>query len=80
MVQLDRSRGAFVVKRAATLNLPPELIRANFDESNVEPARLAEALSDLATSAGLLRQKKWSVALPEASTRSAILTVESAAG
>ena len=80
VVQLDRSRGAFVVKRAATLNLPPELIRANFDESNVEPQRLAEALSDLATSAGLLRQKKWCVALPEATARSAILTVENVVG
>lgn len=80
MVQLDRSRGGFVVRRAATLNLPPELIRASFDESNVEPASLAEALSDLATSAGLLRQKKWGVSLPEATTRTAILTLESAGG
>jgi len=80
VVQLDRSRGAFIVKRAATLNLPPELIRANFDESNVEPARLAEALSDLAMSAGLLRQKKWSVSLPEVTARSAILTLENAGG
>jgi hypothetical protein len=80
VVQLDRSRGAFVVKRAATLNLPPNLVRANFDESNVEPAQLVEALSDLATSAGLLRQKKWSVTLPEATTRTAILTFEGAGG
>ena len=80
MVQLDRSRGGFVVKRAATLNLPPDLVHADFDESNVEPAQLAEALSDLATSAGLLRQKKWCVALPEASARSAILTIEGAGG
>lgn len=79
-MQLDRSRGGFVVKRAATLNLPPDLVHANFDESNIEPARLAEALSELATSAGLLRQKKWSVALPEASTRTAILTIETAGG
>lgn len=80
MVQLDRSRGGFVVRRAATLNLPPELIRASFDENNVEPERLVEALSDLATSAGLLRQKKWCVSLPEATTRTAILTIESAGG
>lgn len=80
VVQLDRSRGGFVVRRAATLNLPPDLIHAGFDESNVEPAGLAAALSDLATSAGLMRQKKWSVSLPEATTRTAILIIESAGG
>jgi hypothetical protein len=37
-------------------------------------------LSDLVTSAGLLRQRKWSVTLPEATTRSAILTIEAAGG
>ena len=79
-MQLDRSRGGFVVRRAATLNLPPDLVHASFDESNVEPAQLAAALSDLATSAGLLRQKKWCVALPEATARSAILTIDSAGG
>jgi hypothetical protein len=80
VVQLDRSRGGFVVRRAATLNLPPDLVRASFDESNVAPASLAAALSDLATSAGLLKQKKWSASLPEATTRTAILTIESAGG
>ncbi len=80
MVQLDRSRGGFVVRRAATLNLPADLVHASFDESNVEPAQLAAALSDLATSAGLLRQKKWCVALPEATARSAILTIDGGGG
>jgi len=77
VVQLDRARGAFVIKRAATLKLPANLINASFDENNIgEPEALLAALSDLVTSAGLLRQKKWSVTLPEATTRSAILTIE----
>ena len=38
------------------------------------------ALTDLATSAGLLRQRKWSVALPESSARSAVITLEGTAG
>ncbi len=81
VVQLDRARGTYLIKRAATLNLPANLVNANFDESNVaDPAALVEALSDLVTSAGLLRQKKWSVTLPEATTRSAILTLEAAGG
>ena len=80
-MQLDRGRGAFVIKRAATVNLPANLIKASFDESNIaEPDALLESLSELVTSAGLLRQRKWSVTLPEATTRSAILTIDAAGG
>ncbi len=80
-MQLDRARGAFVIKRAATVNLPANLIKASFDESNIaDPDALIESLSDLVTSAGLLRQRKWSVTLPEATTRCAILTIEAAGG
>jgi len=50
-VQLERGRGGFVVKRAASLPCPP-IWCARFDESNVgDPAELAAALSDLLTSA-----------------------------
>jgi hypothetical protein len=77
VVQLERGRGGFVVKRAASVALPADLVRPGFDESNVaDPAELAAALSDLLTSAGLLRQRKWSVTLPEATTRSAVLALE----
>ena len=81
VVQLERSRGSFVVKRAATLDLPKNIVRASFDESNVlDPNGLAAALTDLATSAGLMRQKKWSVTLPETSARTMIVTLETAGG
>jgi len=81
VVQLDRGRGGFIVKRAASINLPSELVRASFDQSNIEdPQELTVALSELLTSAGLLRQRKWSVTLPEASTRAAVMTLEGAAG
>jgi hypothetical protein len=81
VVQLDRARGGFTVKRAASINLPPGLVRAGFDESNVDdPAELARALSDLLAAAGLLKQRKWSVTLPETSARAAVLALESAPG
>ena len=81
VVQLDRSRGGYVIKRAATVNLAPDLVQASFEQSNVtDPDQLIGALSDLMTSAGLLRQRKWSVTLPEATTRSTILTIESSGG
>lgn len=79
VVQLDRVRGAFVVKRAASVHLTPELLRPNFDTTNInDPAELARVLTELIASAGLLRQRKWSTSLPEAATRSAIVTIEGA--
>lgn len=81
LVQLERGRGGFVIRRAAAVNLPADLITPSFDESNIaDPNELLAAVSDLLTSAGLLRQRKWSVALPEATARTAVLIVEGAAG
>jgi len=80
MVQLERGRGgASSLRRAATMALPESLIRPSFEESNIsDPAELSAALRDLAASAGLLQQKRWSVALPESASRTLILTLESA--
>jgi hypothetical protein len=81
LVQLDRGRGGFVIRRAASLNLSPELIKPGFDQPNIsDQAELARVLSDLATSAGLLRQRKFSACLPEATTRSTVVTLEGAMG
>lgn len=77
VIQLDRARGGFMVKRAATVRLPAEIVQPNFEQQNInDPSELARALTDLITSAGLLRQRKWSVCLPETTARSAILTIE----
>jgi Tfp pilus assembly PilM family ATPase len=81
VVQLDRGRNGFTVKRAASVELPSNLIRPSFHETNIdEPTELAGFLSNLITSAGLLRQRKWSVTLPEATARSAIMTLEGKTG
>ena len=79
MVQLEKGRnGSSTLKRAATVALPDSLINPSFEEQNISDlSELTAALTDLATSAGLLRQKRWSVALPEAASRSMILTLES---
>ncbi|HVS20534.1 MAG TPA: hypothetical protein VHD88_01735 [Pyrinomonadaceae bacterium] len=80
-MQLERARGSFVVKRAASVDLPADLVRPSFDDGNfADPSELVGALSDLLTSAGLLRQRKWSVALPEATARTAILIIEGTSG
>lgn len=79
MVQLERGRGGVSnLKRAATVALPESLVRPSFDEPNIsDPLELSAALRELATSAGLLQQKRWSVALPDAASRTLILTLES---
>jgi hypothetical protein len=79
MVQLERGRGgSFSLRRAATVALPESLVRPSFEGPNIsDAAELSVALRELATSAGLLQQKRWSVALPDAASRTLILTLES---
>jgi hypothetical protein len=80
VVQLDRARGGWTVRRAASINLPAELVKPSFDQANIsDQNELARTLKDLVTSAGLLRQRKFSASLPEAATRSAIVTIEGTA-
>ncbi len=78
MVQLEGGRkGVFRLRRAASITIADSLITPGFDDSNIaDLQQLAEVLNELGTSAGLLRQRKWSVALPEATMRTLILTME----
>lgn len=79
VVQLERRGGALAVRSAGYLPLPAGLVRPGFDEPNVaDAAELAASLGELVASAGLLKRRRWSVALPEASTRTSILTMETA--
>src|ERR1043166_8089951 len=81
IVQLDRARGGVVIRRAASLNLAPGLTKPSCDQPNIsDKTQLAQVLTDLVTSAGLLRQRKFSAALPEAATRSAVVTIEGSSG
>jgi hypothetical protein len=76
-VLLQRQRGQFALKRAATITLPTNLLHPNISEQNIANFdEMADALAELVASAGLPRQKRWSVALPEASTRAVIMTIE----
>jgi len=79
VVHLERiTGGASKLRRAATFNIADSLLRPSFDEINIPDQRqLASMLSELATSAGLLKQKRWSLSLPEATTRTLVLTIES---
>ncbi len=78
VVELARRRGVFAMPRAGTVQLPHEAIRPSFDEANIHEAdELVAVLGELVASTGLNRQRRWSIALPEAATRTAILTLES---
>jgi len=78
VVHVEKARGGTcTVRRAASFDLAESIIRPGFDERNIEnPSQLASILGELATTAGLLRQKRWSVSLPEASTKTLLLTME----
>jgi Tfp pilus assembly PilM family ATPase len=78
VVQLERLKGSLCkLRRAATFNISESLITPSFDEPNIENvSQLAAMLRELATSAGLLRQKRWSLSLPEATTRTLVMTIE----
>ena len=78
VVQLERVKGALCkLRRAATFNIAESLVRPSFDERNIDDvAQLAAVLKELATSAGLLKQKRWSLSLPEATARTLVLTIE----
>ncbi|HYY42955.1 MAG TPA: hypothetical protein VE775_09505, partial [Pyrinomonadaceae bacterium] len=70
VVALDRRRDALVVRRAGFVPLPEGLVRPGFEESNVaDVAELADVLGELVRSTGLMKRRRWSVALPEAATR-----------
>src|SRR5215210_4510711 len=78
VVQLERVKGSTCkLRRAATFNIAESLVRPSFEETNIESVpQLAAVLNELATSAGLLRQKRWSLSLPEATARTLVLTME----
>lgn len=82
IVEVDRGRDkAYSLRRAATINLGDSLIKPHFDQPNIpDEDELAAALSELTMSAGLMKQKRWSVTLPGASTRALILTLEAHPG
>jgi Tfp pilus assembly PilM family ATPase len=78
VVHLERARGrSCAIRNAATFNISDSLIQPSFDETNIQnPAQVADVLRQLVGSVGLLKQKRWSIALPEASARTQVLTLE----
>jgi hypothetical protein len=78
-VALEREgRGRYSIRQAATIEVPNGLINPSFLERNIASTdEFRVILQEAVTSAGLMNRSRWSVSLPSASARSAIITLES---
>lgn len=77
VVSLSGGKRGFSVKQAGSLELPAELVRPSFLDPNIsDHQEFAACLSEVTEMAGLLKQKRWSIALPSASARTAILALD----
>jgi hypothetical protein len=73
-----QGRGQFGIKQAVSLDLPAGLLQPSFLEKNImDSGEFSSSLREAAESAGLLSQKRWSVALPSNTARTAILVLDS---
>lgn len=70
-------RGKFGIKQAATSELPEHLLTPSFTERNISNSdELLVILEEVTATAGLRKQKRWSVSLPSNTARTAILTLD----
>lgn len=77
-VALSGGRRQYTVKQAAVIELAPGVLAPSFTEPNIaNHPEFAASLREVAEVSGMLGQKRWSVALPSATARTAILALES---
>jgi len=77
MVELRQRGGNFEPRHLGVSRLPAGLVRASFTEPNIaDEAAFAEQLSKTATQANLNRLRRLTVALPEGSARSLVLSFD----
>lgn len=71
-------RKQYSVRQAAAIDMPAGILSPSFLDQNInDPHSFNSLLREVVESAGLLSQKKWSVALPSSTARTAILALES---
>ncbi len=74
---LSGGRKGYSVRQAGSLELPAGLVTPSFLEPNIsDHIEFASCLREVAEISGLLKQKRWSIALPSSSARTAILTID----
>lgn len=78
VVDLRRGRRGFSIASSAVTQLPPGVLEPSFDTLNIhEPEELAQIIAQTVQAAGLLNKKRWSVALPDTSARTLVVSLES---
>ncbi|MGI8811246.1 MAG: hypothetical protein ACR2IH_01800 [Pyrinomonadaceae bacterium] len=74
---MREGKGRFGIERAATIEVPVNLIKPNFVEQNISsPSEFGVIIDETVMAAGLGKQKNWSVTLPSNTARSAILVLD----
>lgn len=78
VVDLRRGRSGFSLASSAVTQLPAGLITPSFDSPNIQDVdELAQIVSQTAEAAGLLNKKRWSVALPDSTARTLVVSLDS---
>jgi hypothetical protein len=81
VVDLRRSRQGFALASSAVTQLPTGVVTPSFEELNIlDTGELVEIIRQTAEAAGLARKKRWSVALPDTTARSFVVSLESKPG
>lgn len=76
-VALSGGRGHYSIKQAASVQVPSGVIVPSFTDTNIQDnTGFANVLNEAVGIAGLLSQKRWSVALPSSSARTAIIVLD----
>ncbi len=76
-VALSGGRRQYSIKQAATVELAPGVLDPSFTDQNItNHTEFAACLREVVEVSGMLNQKRWSIALPSATARTAILALE----
>lgn len=76
-VALSGGRRQYSIKQAATVELAPGVLYPSFTDQNItNHTEFAACLREVVEVSGMLNQKRWSIALPSATARTAILALE----
>ncbi|MBV9240591.1 MAG: hypothetical protein JO314_01165 [Acidobacteria bacterium] len=77
-VALNGRRGNYSIKQAGSVQLAPGVLVPSFTDANIsDHTAFSNTLTEVVEIAGLLSQKRWSIALPSNTARTAILALES---
>jgi hypothetical protein len=77
-VALSGGRRSYSIRQAATVELTADVLIPSFTDENIaNHAEFASCLSEVVEVAGLLAQKRWSIALPSNTARTTIIALES---